>query len=112
MSATERLSDEQVQGAIRTRISGWAVENGAITRTYQTGAWTRTMMIANAIAYVAERVNHHPDLLLSYPRLKVMLTTHDAGGITEKDVALAEEIERVAAWQPAGSALSAESWIG
>ena len=112
MSAPERLSDEQVQGAIRTRISGWTVENGAITRTYQTGAWTRTMMIANAIAYVAERVNHHPDLLLSYPRLKVMLTTHDAGGITDKDVALAEEIERVAAWQPQGQALGAESWIG
>ena len=51
---------------------------------------------ATRVADLAEKAGHHPDVLLTYPRVTMSLTTHDAGGLTDKDFALAAEIERVA----------------
>ena len=47
------------------------------------------------MAELAEKANHHPDVLLTYPRVTVSLTTHDAGGLTEKDFGLAQQIDEV-----------------
>jgi len=75
-------------------------------RTFETGNWQRTLLLAGAIGFVGEAAWHHPDLHLSYPRLEVLLTTHDAGGITDRDFELARRIEEVATWQPSGGALT------
>jgi 4a-hydroxytetrahydrobiopterin dehydratase len=53
-------------------------------------------MLLNAIAYLAEQADHHPDITASYAALAVRLTTHSAGGITDKDFDLAEKIEALA----------------
>jgi 2'-5' RNA ligase len=103
----ERLSDSQITDAITGRLPAWRFEDGMLTRVYQTGAWQRTLLLANAIGFAGEAAGHHPDLLLSYPRLTVQLTTHDAGGVTARDLALAERIEALATWQP-----EAESPLG
>jgi 4a-hydroxytetrahydrobiopterin dehydratase len=95
-----RYAAHEVEEHLRTRLPGWSLEDGQIVRTYETGEWTRTMLLANAIGFLAEAAGHHPDLLLSYPRVRVMLSTHDAGGITESDFALAEQIEELARRQP------------
>jgi 4a-hydroxytetrahydrobiopterin dehydratase len=110
----QRLTDEQISDAISHRLPGWRYEEGALARVFETGHWQRTLLLANAIGFAGEAAGHHPDLLLSYPRLTVRLTTHDAGGVTPRDVALAEHIEGLATWQPAeGSPLSgaAEPWF-
>ena len=96
----ERYDDDKVAELIQQRLPGWRVEGTYLARTYDTGNWNRTMMLANAIAYLGEKAWHHPDLFLGYPSVKVLLTTHDAAGITARDVALAEEIERLAQWVP------------
>jgi len=92
----------EIEERVRARIPRWRVEDGQLVRTFETGGWQRTLLLANAIAFAAEAAWHHPELLLSYPRLHVMLSTHDAGGITDKDFDLAERIEALATWQPEG----------
>lgn len=109
-----RIPEEQIAGRLSARLPGWRYREGALTRAFDTGQWQRTLLLANAIGFAGEAAGHHPDLLLTYPRLTVRLTTHDAGGVTERDFALAERIEALATWQPEpGSALggSPEPWF-
>jgi 4a-hydroxytetrahydrobiopterin dehydratase len=54
------------------------------------------MNLVNRVADLAEEANHHPDILISYNQVTFTLTTHDAGGITEKDFDLAQRIETIA----------------
>ena len=64
-------------------------------------------MLVNAIGYVAEAAYHHPDLSVTWARVGVKLKTHSAGGITDKDFALARQIEEIVLWRPAaGGALA------
>jgi 4a-hydroxytetrahydrobiopterin dehydratase len=90
------------EAEIRVRLAalpGWRYENGMIRRSYKTDGWPTTLMLVNAIGFTAEAADHHPDLLVQWGSVQVSLATHSAGGITEKDFALAEVIERTALWQ-------------
>ena len=82
-------------------LPGWYVEDGWIRRVYKTDGWPTTLMLVNAIGYVAEAAYHHPDLFVTFARVTVKLMTHSAGGITEKDFLVARRIEEVALWRPA-----------
>jgi len=101
MSAQLHVLDEAV---IRTRLVGvlrhWRYEGGHIQRLYRTSGWRATMLITNAIAHLAEQSWHHPDLEISYARVIVRLTTHDLGGVSERDLQLARRIEELVQWQP------------
>jgi 4a-hydroxytetrahydrobiopterin dehydratase len=112
--SVQRLGDDEIASGLASRLPSWRLDDGALSRVYQTGQWQRTLLLANAIGFAAEAAGHHPDLLLSYPSLGVRLTTHDAGGISERDFALAERIEALATWQPEpGTALggSPDAWF-
>ena len=83
---------------IRSRLSGlpgWSFEDGAIRRTYKTDGWHGSMLVTNAISFLCETADHHADLLVTWPAVKVALSTHSAGGITEKDFSLARAIEEL-----------------
>lgn len=87
-------------------LPGWYYEDGWVRRYYKTDGWPVTLMLVNAIAFVAEAANHHPDLSVTWARVGVKLQTHSAGGITEKDFSLARRIEDTVLWRPApGAAL-------
>jgi 4a-hydroxytetrahydrobiopterin dehydratase len=81
-------------------LPGWFYENGWIRRFYKTSGWPVTLMLVNAIGFLAEAANHHPDLSVTWARVGVKLSTHSAGGITEKDFALARKFETLALWRP------------
>ena len=99
--------EHEIRDRLAAQLPSWHYEDGHLVRVFETGAWHRTLLLANAVGYLGEAAWHHPDLFLSYPRLTVKLTTHDAGGITDKDFELAQRIEEIATWQPAeGSALT------
>lgn len=74
---------------------GWSKEGEILVREYETGNWKRTIFVVNAIAGLAEAHWHHPDLEVGFKKVKVKLTTHEAGKLTDKDYRLAEEIERL-----------------
>ena len=94
-------------------LPGWAEKAGAIERTYATDGWPTTLMLVNAIGFIAEASDHHPDLAVSWGKVTVRLNTHSAGGITDKDLELARVIESQALWRPGGGALTGTSkkWV-
>jgi 4a-hydroxytetrahydrobiopterin dehydratase len=88
-------------------LPGWYFEDGWIRRVYKTDGWPTTLMLVGAIGFCAEAAYHHPDLSVTWGRVTVKLSTHSAGGITERDFALARKIEEIALWRPAaGGALT------
>ena len=105
MPQKETTYDEaQITERLRA-LPGWYFEDGWIRRVYKTDGWPTTLMLVTAIGYCAEAAYHHPDLAVTYARVTVKLSTHSAGGITDKDFELARKIEELALWRPAGGAL-------
>ena len=97
------LSDDVIRAHLQRDLPRWSHTDGALERTYRTHGWKGTLMAVNAIGHLAEAAWHHPDLHVTYPAVTVRLNTHDAGGITLKDVELAIAIEKLLMWQPASS---------
>ncbi|MEE8550385.1 MAG: 4a-hydroxytetrahydrobiopterin dehydratase [Gemmatimonadota bacterium] len=99
--ATDKVySDEEVKERLEKELPGWYLEGGWIRRKYKTDGWPQTMMLVGAIGYLAEAAYHHPDLAVTWGKLWVKLKNHAAGGITDKDFALAKKIEEVVLWRP------------
>jgi 4a-hydroxytetrahydrobiopterin dehydratase len=88
-------------------LTGWYLEEGWLRRKYNTDGWPQTLMAVNSIGYLCEAAWHHADLAVTWGKLWVKLTTHSAGGITDKDFELAKKIEEVVLWRPGGGALGA-----
>ena len=89
------LSDAELAETL-AMLPGWAREGDVIEKTYELPTFPVAIAFVDRIAERAEAANHHPDLDIRYRRVRVALSTHDEGGITEKDVALATEIEALA----------------
>ena len=84
---------------VRARLSeldGWRFEDGAIRRRFTFDGFREAVSFINRVADLADAANHHPELTNVYATVDVVLTTHDAGGVTEKDLSLAAEIDQVA----------------
>jgi 4a-hydroxytetrahydrobiopterin dehydratase len=100
------LPDDVVSARLEKELPGWKLKDGWIRRKYSTDGWPTTLMLVNAIGFLSEAANHHPDLEVTWGKIWVKLNTHASGGITERDFALAKEIEKRALWRPAaGSAM-------
>ena len=91
-----KLSQHEIASALR-ELSGWTVANGKLHRDYQFADFVHAFGFMATAALMIEKMEHHPEWFNVYNRLSVDLTTHDAGGITTKDVALARELETLAA---------------
>jgi 4a-hydroxytetrahydrobiopterin dehydratase len=90
-----RLSEEEIE----RRLSGgdWLREGEAIVRDYKLADFAAAIAFVNRVAEVAERANHHPDILVhGWNRVRLELSTHSEGCLTEADFALAAEIDRLA----------------
>ena len=87
-----RLSDDEVETALAAR-DGWAREGDEIVRTYELESFPAVIELVRRIADLAEAADHHPDLDIRYRKLRVALSTHDAGGLTERDFDLAAQID-------------------
>ena len=98
MAKEAALSTPDISDRLKS-LPGWRYDSAMLRRTYQTDGWPTTLMLVNAIGYYAEAADHHPDLIVHWGSVDVALSTHSAGGITEKDFALAAQIERAALWQ-------------
>lgn len=90
---TERLSDIAIQRELGS-LPGWSRRGDVITKTYQFRAFLTGIEFVNAVAKAAEAADHHPDIDIRYTKVTCSLSTHSAGGITQKDLDLAKKIER------------------
>jgi 4a-hydroxytetrahydrobiopterin dehydratase len=76
-------------------------ESGRLTGIYRTGDFLGAVALLDAVAPVAEELDHHPDVVVGYGRVVFQLNSHDVGGVTARDVRLALRIERIAGEQGA-----------
>ncbi len=91
-----RLSDEEVRFALRGK-EGWTFLDDAIHKEFRFPGFRGSIAFVNRLAERANAAGHHPDLEIHYNRVLVSLSTHDEGGVTDKDVSLAAEIDEAAA---------------
>ncbi len=91
---SETLSDAVVSARVDARH--WRVLLGRLHATFRTGDFATGAALVARVADLAEKAGHHPDVDLRYPAVHVALVSHDAGGLTEKDVALAAGISELA----------------
>ena len=70
-------------------------ESKSLVKTFPFKTYTKNIAFVNAVAWIANKLNHHPDLEVSFNKCVVKITTHDEGGITEKDLELAVQIEKL-----------------
>ena len=85
------FSPEEIQKNLAD-VPEWHLEDEAITRTFEFGDFREAMSFVNSVALLAERAGHHPDIDIRYNKVKLALSSHDAGGITESDFAVAKAI--------------------
>ncbi|NIP38705.1 MAG: 4a-hydroxytetrahydrobiopterin dehydratase [Candidatus Dadabacteria bacterium] len=76
-------------------LDGWGQAGLEIEKQYRFNNFIESIGFVNKVAILAEKADHHPDILIQYSKVKISLSTHSEGGITEKDFSLAREIEAV-----------------
>lgn len=91
------LTTDELTTALET-LEGWTAEEDgkAVTRTFKFGTFTQAFAFMTAAALTAEKMDHHPEWFNVYNRVDVRLTTHDSGGVTALDIALAEVMNKAA----------------
>jgi 4a-hydroxytetrahydrobiopterin dehydratase len=87
-----KLSESELHDALAT-LPGWEIEGGQITKTYEFGSYLSGVDFAVAVANEADDRDHHPDMTITWRKVKVSLSTHSEGGVTEKDTGLASFAE-------------------
>lgn len=86
------MGNLQIQEELKT-LPGWDLRDGAITRLYTFADFKEVMAFVNRVAELAEAADHHPDIDIRYRKVRLTLSTHSAGGLTDKDFRLAREID-------------------
>ncbi len=92
-----KLSEEERRSALAA-LSGWSVAEGrdAIRKTFRFADFNAAFGFMTRVALMAEKMDHHPEWFNVYNRVEVTLATHEAGGVTERDIRLARFIDEVA----------------
>ena len=90
----QTLTEEQIHEKL-DRIPEWSGGSGSIQRTYLFKDFVASMAFVNKVADAAEASEHHPDILIRYNKVTLTLSTHDAGGVTEKDFDLATKADAI-----------------
>lgn len=89
----KKLSAIQIKAALAT-LPDWKKRGATLTRTFVFKDFPAAIKFVNVIAKLAEQAGHHPDIDIRWNKVTLTLTTHDAGGLTERDFALAKKIGR------------------
>ncbi|HEY7984688.1 MAG TPA: 4a-hydroxytetrahydrobiopterin dehydratase [Ktedonobacterales bacterium] len=89
------MSESEIQAALAS-LPGWAAAGGALTRRFTFATFPAGIAFVDRVARVAEEMGHHPDITINYTAVTLRLSTHDAGGVTAKDVDLARRLNPLA----------------
>lgn len=91
----EKLTKEQIDSLLKN-LPGWEYKEGSIRKIYVTLNYPSTMGFVTAIGGFCQRHNHHPDyVLMKYKSVEVSFSTHSVGGVTQKDIEIAVDIEKI-----------------
>jgi pterin-4a-carbinolamine dehydratase len=101
MTSEHVYNPDEIVKKLDRELPTWEYRDGVIRRKFVTPGWPYTLMAVNAVGFLAEAAFHHPDMTVSWGFVTVKLSTHSAGGITDKDFELAGQIEARLTWKPA-----------
>lgn len=88
------IPQEQLAGSLQ-KIPHWDNSGGGIERIFEFKNFAEALAFVNEVGGLAEEANHHPDIDIRWNKVRLLLVTHSAGGLTDLDVALAEQIDRL-----------------
>ncbi len=88
-------SDGEIRGAL-SELPGWKQQGKGISKTFDLKGFKGAMAFTGTVGELAERADHHPDILIQFTKVTLTLSSHDAGGITDRDLRLARQIEAAA----------------
>ncbi len=89
------LSETEISHKLQ-QLPGWTQENNKLVKTFEFKDFVAAVDFVNKLVKPAESAGHHPNIAINYNKVTISLTTHDAGGITERDFTLAETISQIA----------------
>ena len=90
----QKLSDLDIQRALGS-LAGWSRRGETLVKTYVFNKFADAIAFVDRVAVIADEMDHHPDIDIRYTKVTMTLSTHDAGGVTQSDLKLAERIEGV-----------------
>ena len=88
-------TDGEIQSAL-SELPGWKRDGKAVSKAFDMKGFKAAMAFAGTVGELAERADHHPDILIQFHRVTLTLSSHDKGGITDRDLRLARQIEAAA----------------
>lgn len=94
MRGAARLDDQALRDALPA-LPGWQHADQSLVKTFRFATYGDTVQFVNALAWIAQRLDHHPDLTVGYDRCRVVWTTHDAKGVTINDCIAAARTEQL-----------------
>ena len=89
------LSPQEAQSRLAS-LAGWQIVAGELVKTFQFKDFVASLRFVNQVGDLAEQAGHHPDIDIRYNRVRLALTTHDAGGLTQMDFDLADQTQKLA----------------
>ena len=95
MAEVQKLSEAEVATRL-SEVPGWAIIDGKLQKTFTFPSFVTAFGFMSSVALLAEAMGHHPDWSNVYNRVTIALTTHDVGGISTRDFALAKKIAEIA----------------
>ncbi|HEY2107950.1 MAG TPA: 4a-hydroxytetrahydrobiopterin dehydratase [Candidatus Binataceae bacterium] len=88
-----KLNPEKIEQELKS-LPGWEFKDNAISKLFRFNEFMEGIAFVNQVAPIAEAADHHPDIHINYTRVTFVCSTHTDGGVTEKDIKLAREIEK------------------
>ena len=88
----KKLSDTEIEKSL-SDLNGWKVENNNLKKRYSFASFAESLAFINQVGAIAEQHDHHPDITFGWGFAEINLTTHDRGGVTAFDFAVAKEID-------------------
>ncbi|MEX0682713.1 MAG: 4a-hydroxytetrahydrobiopterin dehydratase [Dehalococcoidia bacterium] len=92
MAKPELYTEQQIETGLAT-LDGWELRKGRLRKQYTFRTFLRAITFVNSVAYLAEGAGHHPDITINYNKVTLRLITHSEGGLTDRDFALATDID-------------------
>jgi 4a-hydroxytetrahydrobiopterin dehydratase len=91
----KRLFADEIEANL-SGLNDWTIGNDKLSKKFEFTNFADSLNFVNRVGEIAERLDHHPDILFGWGYAEFFITTHDAGGITQRDFALAKEIDEMA----------------
>lgn len=90
--AYRKLEESEAKSALDS-VSGWSIKDEKLTKDFKFETYKDGVVFASAVGFVADKLNHHPDILVGYAKVNVSVNTHDVGGLSPYDFELAKRID-------------------